>query len=51
MTILLHAIEEIVFGRVESTNVEIFHKSKDYLKIDDFSSLRAINDPLDPLNR
>ena len=50
MTILLQAIEELVFGCIEPTNVEIFHKSNDYMKIDDFSSLRAINDPLDPLN-
>ena len=33
------------------TNVEIFHKSMDCLKKDNFTSFRALVDPLDPLDR
>ena len=33
------------------TNVEIFHKSMDCLKTDNFNSFRALVDPLDPLDR
>ena len=37
--------------KFKSTNVEIFHKTMDCLKTDDFELFRAIVDPLDPLDR
>jgi len=37
--------------KFKSTNVEIFHKTMDCLKIDDFELFRAMVDPLDPLDR
>ena len=37
--------------KFKSTNVEIFHKTMDCLKTDDFELFRATVDPLDPLDR